>query len=125
MGNFDPKSFALTRTYTKPSKVYTTVPTHKKGEHFLKGFIPLNWLMIASNLPGKALHVGIVLWYRAGLEKSGTVRLGNGVLEQFGVKPDAKRRALLRLEEAGLIIVQKEQNKNPLVTLKSVGVDHG
>jgi len=125
MGNFDPKSFALPSTRTKPTKVHTTLPTFRKGEHFLKGPIPLSWLKAAFRLPGKSPHVGIVIWYRAGLEKSGTIRLGNGVLEQFGIKPDAKRRALLHLEKAGLIRVQREPNKNPLVTLLSMGADHG
>lgn len=85
----------------------------------MKGPIPLEWMMIASGLPGKSLSVGVAIWYRAGLEKCGVIRLGNDVLKKFGVKPDAKRRALTQLEQAGLITVQREGNKNPLVTLQS------
>ena len=41
-----------------------------KGEHFLKGPVPLRWLVSAARLPGKSLHAGIALWYVAGLTRS-------------------------------------------------------
>lgn len=37
------------------------------GKTFLKGPIPLPWLQGAARLPGKALHVGVVLWFLSGL----------------------------------------------------------
>ena len=42
---------------------------------FIKGPIPLAWMMAAAMLPGKSLHVGLVLWYLAGLKKTKTFAL--------------------------------------------------
>ena len=43
---------------------------------FIKGPIPLAWMMAAATPPGKCLHVGLALWYLAGLKKTNTVALG-------------------------------------------------
>ena len=52
--NSDDRIFEINIT---PKRVY-----EKKKGHFLKGPIPMPWLIVAGNLPGKALHVGIALW---------------------------------------------------------------
>ena len=44
-------------------------PRHRQGEAFLKGPIPMAWLALAARLPGRALHMGLVLWYWAGITK--------------------------------------------------------
>ena len=36
---------------------------------FLKGPIPLPWLAVAATLPGKALAVGIIIWFLQGIQK--------------------------------------------------------
>jgi len=95
----------------------TAIPGKGAGEPFLRGPIPLGWLSVAANLPGKALHVSMAIWHRASLEQNGTVSLGNNLLDSFGVKPDAKRRALLALEGASLISIERRENRNPIVTL--------
>ena len=41
----------------------------KPRSWFLKGPIPGNWLHIASGLPGRSLHVGLVIWFKYGLTK--------------------------------------------------------
>ena len=33
------------------------------NDNFLKGPIPIGWLMKASALPGKASQIGVALWY--------------------------------------------------------------
>ena len=96
------------------------LPRSKKGEHFLKGPIPLNWLTAAARLPGKALHVAIALWFRAGLTRSGRVPLSNLAVEPFGVERDTKRRALRHLEAEGLISVERPPNASPVVSLQEV-----
>lgn len=116
-----PHTLAIPRKFFPTKPVATAeIPRPQGNEHYLRGPIPLRWLEIAANLPGRSLHVANAIWYRAGLESNGTIRLGNAVLNKFGVKPDAKRRALNALEGAGLIKVQREDNKNPLVTILPV-----
>ena len=92
-------------------------PRHAAGEHFLKGPIPLGWVQTAACLPGKALHVGMVLWFRAGLTSSRSVRLGRRILERFGVKRHAAARAIRALESANLISVVRARCRSPEITL--------
>ena len=84
---------------------------------FIKGPIPLAWMMAAAMLPGKSLHVGQVLWYLAGLKKTKTFALGNRDLKRFGVDRKAKGRCLKVMESAGLISVVSRAGCNPIVTL--------
>ena len=48
-------------------------PTRNTVNKFLKGPIPWQWLEVAANLPGKSLHVAIVIWHLSALNKSGKV----------------------------------------------------
>ena len=92
-------------------------PRHTSGEHFLKGPIPLAWLEVAALLPGKSLHAGVALWYAAGRAKSASVPLSNIASQHFGLDRNAKYRALVWLEEAGLIAVERKLGRAPVVTL--------
>jgi len=44
-------------------------PRHRQGEKFLKGPIPWPKLERAFLLPGKALHVALLLWREAGCRR--------------------------------------------------------
>jgi DNA-binding transcriptional ArsR family regulator len=87
---------------------------------FLRGPIPLTWLGRVARLPGqKVLAVALAIWFRVGLygRKDG-LKLTSAVLARFGVEDrSTKSRALGRLEAAGLIRVQRQSGKNPLVTI--------
>ena len=98
-------------------------PRHVKGEGFLKGPIPLDWLEIAALLPGKSLHAGIALWYAAGLTRSGSIPLSNLSGHRFGCDRNAKYRALAWLEGAGLVKVDRKLGRAPMVTLLEVRHD--
>jgi len=45
-------------------------PKYNKGEKFLKGPIPWNWIVAIAKLGGKTLHVGIAIWHLVGMTKS-------------------------------------------------------
>jgi DNA-binding transcriptional ArsR family regulator len=92
-------------------------PAHKAT--FIKGPLPLAWMHAAAVLPGKTLHVGLYLWYLAGLTKSMTVLL-SGRVSELGVSREAKSEALGRLEAAGLVSVVRQAGRAPLVTLLAV-----
>jgi len=78
-------------------------PRHQPGEVFLKGPIPWAWLVRAGQLPGRALHVALVLWREAGCKNSRTVPFRLSLAVQFGIHPDTARRGLHALIKAGLI----------------------
>ena len=91
-----------------------------KGEHFLKGPVPLRWLEAAARLPGKCLHTGVALWYVAGLTRSASVPLSNIAGLRFGLDRNAKYRALAWLEQASLIKVERKLGRAPIVTILDV-----
>jgi hypothetical protein len=84
---------------------------------FLKGPVSLGWLAAAAKLPGRALHVGIVIWFRAGLTGGLSVRLSRAHVVPFGIDRYAMRRALAELEAAKLISVSRALGRSPVVTL--------
>ena len=84
---------------------------------FLYGPVPVVWLEAAARLPGKSLHVGMVLWYAAGLAGSASVHLSNTLCLRFGLERYAKYRALHSLGAAKLVSVKSTRGRSPLVTI--------
>ena len=70
------------------------LPRHHPGEHFLKGPVPFSWLAKAARCGGRALHVGIILWYRAGLERSPTIRIPTVGSPCVRLKPERKEQRI-------------------------------
>ena len=95
-------------------------PRPRQRERFLKGPISWPWLERASSLPGKALHVGIRLWFEMGLAKSsGKVSISMKGMATMGVSRWAASRGLAALEKAGLISVVRHAGRKPVVMLLS------
>jgi hypothetical protein len=90
--------------------------THVQGR-FLRGPVPLDWLLQAANLPGRALHVGVALWHLDGFRQTRTVQLKPSVIREFGMDRHASYRALIELETAGLVSVIHKRGAAPMVTL--------
>lgn len=67
----------------------------------------MDWLYAAGSLPGRCLHVGIVLWHEAGMIGCQTVKFRPSKALKFGMHRDTARRALKRLQKAGLIVVHQ------------------
>ena len=93
------------------------LPKHKVGEQFLKGPIPLDWIKTAARLPSKSLHVGIILWYLAGIKRQRTIPISNSITKRFGIGRSTKHRALRALESAGLVSICHQPGRTPEVTL--------
>lgn len=100
-------------------------PRRKKGEWFLKGPIPGTWLHRAAKLPGRALHVGLALWFLAGLKKCNYVTLTWATFNRFGVSPDSGRRGLAALERVGLVSVERHPGRCPRVTILESPIEEG
>jgi hypothetical protein len=89
-------------------------PRLRPGEKFIKGPIPLAWVQAAAMLPGKALAVGMHVWYVAGRRKAATVPLN---LSRLGMTQPTASRALRALESSGLLSVDRRSGRPPLVTI--------
>lgn len=87
-----------------------------KGK-FIAGPVDVSWICQASHLGVKALLVGLALWHIKGLRRTDTFVVSNLMLHEWGIKPDAKRRALHKLERAGLIRIARRDRRSPQVTL--------
>src|SRR5205807_1114008 len=117
------KTFDLSRLRLRglpsrsPSLPRTKPPRHGRGEPFLKGPIPWDWVTKAMALPGKALHVGIAIWQRAGIERTGTIRFAMTRLRSMGISRSSACRGLTALERVGLVKVDRHTGRAPVVTL--------
>ena len=85
---------------------------------FLKGPVPWPWLCAASSAGRSALAVGLAVHYLAGRRRSRTVALSHGVMEHLRISRQATYRALVALEEAGLVTVERGQGRAPRVTIQ-------
>jgi hypothetical protein len=113
--------FRITETTTTSNVADRQVnkPTGKRQSHgqYLSGPIPLDWLARAAKINGKALHVGILLWYRKAVTRSYDVTVSGIRLEQFKVSRQAYAKAINQLEGAGLIRVERRVGKKAMVTI--------
>jgi hypothetical protein len=97
-----------------------SLPRHKHGEKFLKGPIPENWLAQAAQQPGKAFHVAIAIWFRAGIARKRKTELSQKTLRGWGIKRNSAYRALAALEKVNLISVERHRGRNPVVTILAI-----
>jgi hypothetical protein len=113
IGNIRPKaqsalSRQLNRTSTK----------------FIKGPIPLNWLVSANALPGKSGQVGIALWFLSGVRRSLIIKLTAEVELIAGCKRKAVYFALRQLESQNLIKVERSSGSRPTIEIVSSDPTH-
>lgn len=95
--------------------------TRREQSQFLKGPVPTAWLAQAAKLPGKALAVGIVIWFRSGLlQREDNIDVTDTQCRRFGVDRKARYRALQSLEHGGLIAVSRQRGRCPRVRIVRV-----
>jgi hypothetical protein len=92
---------------------YKAIPTTSYIPH-----IPKDIILPVVPLSGKALMVYLVLWRQSVMQRSLTVRLTTTEIRHWGVTHDQKTRALSALANAGLVVVEPQAGRNPLVTLR-------
>ena len=96
---------------------HTSRRQHTRGR-FLKGPIPWCWLLAAMRLPGQAIHVGLHLRLQVGIENSDQVSLSlSKVSRECEFSRSSASRALLALEQGGLVSVIRRPGRRPLVTV--------
>jgi hypothetical protein len=82
---------------------------------FLRGPIPMVWLERAASLPGKAFQLGTALWWLYGMSKGKSFKVTQKALKYFHISRDAASDGLKRLEQLGLIKVERNPGKRPVV----------
>jgi len=119
----DPERLSL-----KASKIPLTAPVRRQrparpraGEWFIKGPIPGPWIARAAVLGGRALKVALAICCEAGMKRTRTVRLSAETLRRFSLRPQGTRRALAALARAGLVTINQEPGRKPMITM---GVGH-
>jgi DNA-binding transcriptional ArsR family regulator len=86
-------------------------------DKFIAGPVDVSWVCRAGRLGVKALLVGLALWHLRGLRRSNSFIVSNLMMHEWGVQPDAKARALRKLEKARLATVKRQGKRSPRVTL--------
>jgi hypothetical protein len=116
---WDPSSLRLDQDEVKRSQGGT-----RKGRRaspiqgkFIAGPIDVAWVIQAKRLGATPLLVGLALWHLKRLRQADTFTVSNLMLQEWGVQPDAKSRALRALEKAGLIRVERRGKCSPRIAL--------
>ncbi len=85
--------------------------------YFLKGPVPLAWLASAATLRGRALTIGVLVWFMVGMKRATVVTIPGAWLVEFGLNRFAFYRGLAALERQGLVDVDRRRGAMPKITL--------
>jgi hypothetical protein len=117
---FDPARFQLPPEVA--DKLARAKPKHrgkktKRIEPFLQ--IPHRAIKAGAEVLGSSeqLLVWLYIHHRMWADKSSAVVIANKALEDWGVSRRAKYAALINLERARLIYVERRERKSPVVSL--------
>lgn len=115
---FDPERVRAPAGYEAPAPKRRTRRARDDDHRYLSGPVPLPWVLRAGRAPGRALHVGLMLWFLAGLaRRRDDLKLSYTLLAEIGVDRHAAYRALAQLERAGLVTARHAPGRAPVVTL--------
>src|SRR5438105_2354759 len=109
---FDPDRL---RRPVATAAAHPRLPRPGPKELYLGGPIPMGWLGRAANLPGKALHLAVAVWFEALCTgaKDPAVRVPRRTLRRLGLSSRATRdRALGALAAAGLVAVERRTGRS-------------
>jgi hypothetical protein len=123
---FDPDRWELTSGAAPTSMAKPKRPKRPpRPDRFLKGPVPWLWLLRAMRLPGKALALGLMLWLQCGITGSRTVTFCLTRAAADGIPVTTARRAIRRLEGAGLVAVCRKPGRGLEVTLLDCPAEPG
>jgi DNA-binding MarR family transcriptional regulator len=66
---------------------------------------------------GKQINVALAIWYQVGIQKKKTIVLSRRTTKLFKATRRSVSRAIKRLEEEGLIFVQRRPGRLSLITV--------
>lgn len=114
----DDEDGQLPEVLSEASRRRRHTKSRRQNDHFVRGPIPMPWMERAARLPGKALAVGLLLWFIKGIVRDGPIKLSTSLLARFSVGRKAAGRALTSLEHEGLIRAQRSRGQLPRVWLE-------
>ena len=79
--------------------------------------IPFDWIQRAAALPGKTVQVALALCFLKGVKQSLTFKVTQEALSLSNCSRQAYYQALINLEAAGLILVERPAGQRATVTL--------
>jgi hypothetical protein len=97
------------------AKALVPAKIRKRREHFV--MLPMTWYERLKGAHGQTYRVAWYLLYLHWKSKGSPIKLANGMLAMDGVPATSKRRALGDLERRGLITVERQFRKSPVVRL--------
>jgi hypothetical protein len=104
-------------------RVQTIEPTARQKKSAARrqdefAMVPLRWAVEVAKAAGTpGAMVWILLLYLAWKNQSTTFPVSNMFMARYGVGRETKRRTLKRLETAGLIKIECNYKRSPIVTL--------
>jgi len=111
--NGNPGANALAEVGVPPKRRFSK----KDGLFIWK--MPLTWFLAATTCGIESMKVGAALWIRLGITKQKTFEFSlRQIGEMVNVNKSNVRRALLRLESAGLVAVHRQPRRRLMVTVK-------
>jgi len=114
---FDPAGLALSPEQLDGIAVTKVkLARRPRAEPFLYR-VPMAWAYAAGRLRHHAWDVGTLLWFEAGRRKTRTITFCLARGEAMGLSEDTTRRALHRLEAAGLVSITRKAGRGLEVTI--------
>ena len=108
----DLSKFALDWDFEQPRPR----PLRRRDRRFIRGPIPLDWILRASGLSPSALKVALIIFYVRGIRGSRSVAITRHLLERFSLSKRSAYRALDEMESAGLLSVERRSGRSSLVS---------
>lgn len=89
-----------------------------RAQLFLKGPIPLPWLIRARTCGLLSVVVGLLLWFVAGCRRRSTdLTVSSKQFQAFDLSRQTFSKGLKKLEDAGLVSVIRQPGKKPRITI--------
>lgn len=107
---FDPSTHPIDTAHDRPHDTAfpTSTPTLAR----------FDWLGAAAQLPGKTLHLALMLSWLSSQRRTACVRPGRRAMRRFQISRDACYDGLRRLEAAQLIHMWRLPGRTPQVILR-------
>lgn len=111
------RSSEVTEVLSDSSRSRRDAARAARARQFIRGPLPMAWMEKAANLPGKAMSVGLLLWFKHGMSGDKPLKLTPTLLKRFGIGRKAGYRAISALEAAGLVHTERHPGRCAEVTL--------
>ena len=89
----------------------------RKKPNFIRGPIPVDWILECAAISGKGLRAGLLVWFIRGLKKGGEFSIGSEFVEDFGLTRQTWSRCLKEMEVRGLVMVVRKDGRLPRITI--------